>query len=359
MLSIHAVVVCATVAGWPCHAHAIHVEVEPGAHFAIDSTRAVVPVDTPVTRRPKAIQYSDWYNRRLTVHRIGSYTMLPLLRRGVVAGAESSSGSGPAELDAGYAPSRRGRDRRAVHREHGHRCLEPVGFPPRAGGKNATIPPRVRDAWLRRRFRVGRGGWRRREPIALERRPPPSHRAHVDRLEHGGDGDDVVLEGLRLLHRTLWSSAMEKQCGADCACVVQGAGGIDRRAFLAQSGMTALAAALAACGLSNSPTAPGSLSQPVTITLSEHPSLANVDGVAFVSDTNGNPLAVVRTGTSTFVALSRICPHAGQHREHGELRLSMPRTWRRVRLFRPLDGQGNARAASRPTRRSTTPRPVR
>jgi nitrite reductase/ring-hydroxylating ferredoxin subunit len=104
---------------------------------------------------------------------------------------------------------------------------------------------------------------------------------------------------------------MEKQCGADCACVVQGAGGIDRRAFLTQSGMTALAAALAACGLSNSPTAPGSLSQPVTITLSEHPSLATVDGVAFVSDTNGNPLAVVRTGTSTFVALSRICPHAG------------------------------------------------
>jgi Rieske Fe-S protein len=75
--------------------------------------------------------------------------------------------------------------------------------------------------------------------------------------------------------------------------------------------MTALAAALAACGLSNTPTAPGSLSQPVTITLSEHPSLANVDGVAFVSDTDGNPLALVRTGTSTFVALSRICPHAG------------------------------------------------
>ncbi len=104
---------------------------------------------------------------------------------------------------------------------------------------------------------------------------------------------------------------MEKQCGPDCACATKEAGGIDRRAFLAQGGMTALAAALAACGLSSSPTAPGSLSQPVTITLSEHPSLANVDGVAFVSDTDGNPLAVVRTGTSTFVALSRICPHAG------------------------------------------------
>ena len=102
---------------------------------------------------------------------------------------------------------------------------------------------------------------------------------------------------------------MEKQCGAQCAC--RAAGGIDRRAFLAQSGMTALAAALAACGLSNVPTAPGSLSQPVTITLSQYPTLANVDGVAYVDDSNGNPLAVVRTGTSTFVALSRICPHAG------------------------------------------------
>lgn len=28
--------------------------------------------------RRKAISYSDWYGRRLTIHRIGSYTMLPL-----------------------------------------------------------------------------------------------------------------------------------------------------------------------------------------------------------------------------------------------------------------------------------------
>jgi Rieske Fe-S protein len=103
---------------------------------------------------------------------------------------------------------------------------------------------------------------------------------------------------------------MDKQCAPDCVCAARCVGGIDRRAFLAQSGMTALAAALAACGLSNTPTAPGSLSQPVTVTLSEHPTLANVDGVAYV-DAGGNPLAVVRTGTSTFVALSRICPHAG------------------------------------------------
>jgi hypothetical protein len=45
----------------------------------IDTTITLVPADTPITRRPRAIEYSDWYARRLTVHRIGSYTMLPLM----------------------------------------------------------------------------------------------------------------------------------------------------------------------------------------------------------------------------------------------------------------------------------------
>jgi len=92
--------------------------------------------------------------------------------------------------------------------------------------------------------------------------------------------------------------------------MAQRPGDMDRRVFLARSGMTAIAAALAACGLSNTPTAPGSLSQPIMITVPQYPSLANVDGVAYV-DANGNPLAIVRTSASTFVALSRICPHAG------------------------------------------------
>lgn len=35
----------------------------------------VAPVDTG---RPHAVEYSDWYYRRLTVHRIASYTMLPM-----------------------------------------------------------------------------------------------------------------------------------------------------------------------------------------------------------------------------------------------------------------------------------------
>ena len=45
----------------------------------IDTTMVLVAADTPVTRRPRPIEYSDWYSRRLTIHRLGSYTMLPLV----------------------------------------------------------------------------------------------------------------------------------------------------------------------------------------------------------------------------------------------------------------------------------------
>jgi hypothetical protein len=39
---------------------------------------AVIAIDTPVVRRPLAVEYSDAYYTRLTIHRIGSYTMVPL-----------------------------------------------------------------------------------------------------------------------------------------------------------------------------------------------------------------------------------------------------------------------------------------
>ena len=39
---------------------------------------ALVAADTPVVRRRHAVEYSDAYYTRLTVHRIASYTMLPL-----------------------------------------------------------------------------------------------------------------------------------------------------------------------------------------------------------------------------------------------------------------------------------------
>lgn len=111
----------------------------------------------------------------------------------------------------------------------------------------------------------------------------------------------------------------DNSCGSQCACRSKQAPAeraaafdfhVDRRTFLAQGALAAAAAALAACGLSSVPTAPGSLSSPLTLDLANYTALSNVNGVAYVN-ADGNPLAIVRTGASTFVALSRICPHAG------------------------------------------------
>lgn len=45
-------------------------------------------------RRPRAIEYSDWYARRLLVHRIGSYTMLPLFASEYYLGNKLLNGDG-------------------------------------------------------------------------------------------------------------------------------------------------------------------------------------------------------------------------------------------------------------------------
>jgi hypothetical protein len=49
---------------------------------------AFAPVDTtpPRAKRPRAIEYSDWYYRRLTMHRIGSYVEFPLFAAEYVLG---------------------------------------------------------------------------------------------------------------------------------------------------------------------------------------------------------------------------------------------------------------------------------
>ncbi len=44
--------------------------------------------------------------------------------------------------------------------------------------------------------------------------------------------------------------------------------------------------------------------------MSDQSPLANVGGVALVT-LAGNPFAIVRTGATTFLALSRVCPHQG------------------------------------------------
>ena len=43
--------------------------------------------------RPRAIEYSDWYARRLAIHRIGSYTMLPLFGVEYVLGQRLLNGA--------------------------------------------------------------------------------------------------------------------------------------------------------------------------------------------------------------------------------------------------------------------------
>jgi len=104
------------------------------------------------------------------------------------------------------------------------------------------------------------------------------------------------------------------ECGAGCACGADSesllASTIDRRKFISLGAYAAAAAALAACaaGGVTSSTSPGSVG--ATVKVSDYAALANVGGVA-VTTLNGTPIAIVRTGTSTFITLSRICPHQG------------------------------------------------
>jgi len=84
--------------------------------------------------------------------------------------------------------------------------------------------------------------------------------------------------------------------------------GIGRRTFLVQSGILAAIAALSACSVTDS-TAP-SVPANSQVNVSSYPSLANIGGVAMVS-LGGAPVAIVRTSSTTFLALSRICPHQG------------------------------------------------
>jgi Rieske Fe-S protein len=99
-------------------------------------------------------------------------------------------------------------------------------------------------------------------------------------------------------------------CALDCplGASVPSAHGRDRRTFLARAAVAAAAVALAACGAGGDATAP--FSGTFSFKVGDHPELASVNGVALIT-ANGSRLAVVRTGATTFVALSRVCPHEG------------------------------------------------
>src|SRR6476469_7087940 len=76
--------------------------------------------------------------------------------------------------------------------------------------------------------------------------------------------------------------------------------GIGRRTFLAQSALLAAAALLASC-VGEIATAPTTIS-PTTLRVADYAALATVGGIAMVT-VSGSPFAVVRTGSSSFVAL--------------------------------------------------------
>ena len=95
------------------------------------------------------------------------------------------------------------------------------------------------------------------------------------------------------------------QLGGGCAACR----GIDRREFLERSLLVAAAAMVAGCAAG----ATTATVQQFTINIGDYPALATVGGIAVLDSklSQGNPIAVARTGDSTFVALSLVCPHRG------------------------------------------------
>src|SRR5450759_2490638 len=85
---------------------------------------------------------------------------------------------------------------------------------------------------------------------------------------------------------------------------------LDRRDFLTSATLASVAAILAACngaGLTGTDITPGQSS--ITVKLSNFPSLGVIGGMAAVGTVNVSPVAIVRTGQASYIALSRICTH--------------------------------------------------
>jgi len=107
----------------------------------------------------------------------------------------------------------------------------------------------------------------------------------------------------------------EPPCDLHCAS-------LRRREFLGAAALTALALLEAACGdgqigpsgLNSSEDASDNGGTTVSgntliVTVSAYPALANTGGAARVDTGSGTPVALVRTGTASFLALSLSCPH--------------------------------------------------
>jgi Rieske Fe-S protein len=80
---------------------------------------------------------------------------------------------------------------------------------------------------------------------------------------------------------------------------------IGRREFVGRASVGLGALLIAACQADTSP-----LSGSVIVPVANHPALANIGGIVRVTET-ATPIALERTGATSFVAYSLVCPHEG------------------------------------------------
>lgn len=103
---------------------------------------------------------------------------------------------------------------------------------------------------------------------------------------------------------------MDDGCGTGCDAL----GGerrqeVNRRQFLADGTLSVALLALAACGLdTTAPDAGTALTNPIVI--ADYAELATTGG-RLLGRLANTPVVIVRTSDTTFVALSRVCPHQG------------------------------------------------
>lgn len=90
---------------------------------------------------------------------------------------------------------------------------------------------------------------------------------------------------------------------------------LGRREFLGAAALTALALLETACGDGQiggvGPAVDDAPSGALVVIVASFAALANVGGVARVDSGIGKPVALVRTGATTFTAFSLVCPHQG------------------------------------------------
>jgi len=89
---------------------------------------------------------------------------------------------------------------------------------------------------------------------------------------------------------------------------------LTRRAFLADTALAAVAAALTtACGdgvFGGGLTGPGA-TVALSVNVNDFPALSAVGGVARVDGGAGSPVAIYHAGADSYRAFSMVCPHAG------------------------------------------------